>query len=86
MTFSTLIKKCYVHIQELFTNYAGNTFVRVCLKDKVSVRMFILGQICWAEKGFKMRILKKNVLVYWLIHSMPKVMFYDPLISSGGSL
>lgn len=46
LTFSTLIKKCYVHIQELFTNYAGNTFVRVCLKDKVSVRMFILGQIC----------------------------------------
>lgn len=39
-----------------------------------------------SRKGFKMRILKKNVLVYWLMHSMPKVMFYDPLISSGGSL
>lgn len=52
MTFSTLIRKCCILIQELFTNYAGNTFVRVCLKDKMSVRAFILRQICWAEKDF----------------------------------
>lgn len=52
MTSSILIRKCCIWIQELFTNYAGNTFVRVCLKDKVSVRVFILRQIYWAEKDF----------------------------------
>lgn len=46
-------KEILHYTEELFTNYVGNTFVRVCLKDKVSVGMFILGLIVELKKVLK---------------------------------